>query len=217
VKTSTCSVAASSWLLAALTAASPAQYSPPDKTIEQWIALLRQPPMDAKHPDREWSMAPMALASIGEPAALAVTAVLRDDSPSSRRRAAVSLMAMGAKARVAVPELTARLKDDDATVRQTAAAALGLIGLVSAEVVDGLVETLVGDAQAAVRESAATSLGRLKDKRAIAGLREATRDANGAVRQSAARALRTIERGTNPGTPEAHSQGSSPPEESPKP
>jgi len=166
--------------------------SPPGKTLAQWLALLREPPTDPKKPDRDWSLAPMALARIGAPAAPGVAAALRDGSPSTRRRAAVSLLAMGPKGQAGIPDLIQALKDTEASVRKTSAAALASIGTASSEVVTALAAALK-DPEAAVREATATSLGRLRAQAAIAALTEATKDTNGAVRQAAERALRRVE------------------------
>jgi HEAT repeat protein len=161
------------------------------KPLSHWLALLRAEPKDPKKPEAEWSRAPTALAHIGEPAVDGVIAALRDPSASNRRRAAVSLLAMGPKAGSAAPALVKALADAAVPVRQTAAAALGATGVATDEVAAALISALK-DREAAVRESAATSLGRLRVKAAVTDLEATHADPNAAVREAARKALGRI-------------------------
>jgi HEAT repeat protein len=161
------------------------------KPMSHWLTLLREEAKDPKSPDTDWSRAPIALAHIGEPAARGVASALGDASPSTRRRAALSLLAMGPKASAAAADLVKALHDDTAPVRQMAAQALGLAGVASADVVAGLIAALK-DPETAVREACATSLGRLGAHEAQPALTEATTDPNWAVKDAAAKALERI-------------------------
>lgn len=183
------------------------------KPMSHWLGLLNETQKDPTKTNPEWSRAPMELAKIGGPAVPGLTAALQNGSASTRRRAALSLLAMGRKGEAAASDLAKGTKDSETPVRQTSAAALGSIGAASREVVAALVAALK-DPEAAVREAAATSLGRLKAAEATPALTEATQDGNGAVRASAARALRRIA-GKRETAPKAASPGADPQKTSP--
>jgi len=207
-------VYASVFLVAGGIRAQEAEPSSDGKPMSHWLGLLNETPKDPSKPNPEWSRAPMELAKIGVPAVPGLKAALQNASASTRRRAALSLLAMGRKGEPAAADLAKATKDSETAVRQTSAAALGSIGATSSEVVAALVAALK-DPEAAVREAAATSLGRLKAVEATPALTEATKDGNGAVRTSAARALRRIagkdETGPKAAAPGADSQRTLPP------
>ncbi len=86
-------------------------------------------------------------------------ALLEDDEPRLRRRAAIAIGRVGLAE--GVEPLVARLEDPDPDVRTMVAFSLGLLG--DRRAADPLVRTLTNDADARVRGRAADALGRLGD------------------------------------------------------
>ena len=122
-----------------------------------------------------------------EPVAAGRLAAPAPDAGDVRRAAARSLGRLGSDVH---PLLTDALAAPDAQVRRGAAEALGWIG---AEALPALTAALKND-DAAVRRASARSLGRWGPaaRPAEAALVEALRDADPAVRDAAAEALRRI-------------------------
>jgi HEAT repeat protein len=122
-----------------------------------------------------------------------LVSLLKATGRSARLNAAAALACRGAKAKKAVPALAEALKDHDAGVRKLAALALGDIGAGAKGAVPALVAAL-RDENASVRRRVVVALGEIGDTIAVLALREAAKEGDEAVRESAANALQTLTR-----------------------
>jgi HEAT repeat protein len=134
----------------------------------------------------------IALASVGEPAAVPLTELLRDPDPRVRLLGAQTLWTLGPRAKAVVPQLAEALKDESAPVRMNAAMALEAIGFPAAPAVPGLI-ALLRDPDWSVRQHAAQALGAIgPDARAaVPALTKAAKD--DFTRDAATRALQKIQ------------------------
>ncbi|HSF08941.1 MAG TPA: HEAT repeat domain-containing protein, partial [Nitrospirales bacterium] len=87
---------------------------------------------------------------------------LRDDSEALRNHAASQLGAVGEEA---IPKLINMFLEDDCVIREAATSALVQMG---EPAVDPLIEALKDDEEWAVREQAATALGKLRAIKSVA-------------------------------------------------
>ncbi len=123
------------------------------------------------------------LVALGPPAVPFIVGELK--SGPARMRASVALVLGQIRHVTTVPHLADRLNDPDHEVRDAAERALADMGGVAVPVL----LTRLGDANPAVRRTAATVLGEIGDPRAITPLLGALADEDIGVRQSAAEAL----------------------------
>jgi HEAT repeat protein len=158
---------------------------PPD--ILALVGDLRDP-----HPEVR-TRAMLEILRVGEPAALAVAALLDDPAPRTRVTAAQTLWSLGPKAKPAVPRLAAALHDPLVEVRAAVATLCEALGPAAAPVVPALAGAL-RDEDWNVRQHAAIALGNIGPAAAAAvpALEEAAKD--DFLRGAASEAMRKIQR-----------------------
>jgi HEAT repeat protein len=100
----------------------------------------------------------LALISLGEPAAPALSSLLRNGEDDEQLLAATTLWGMGARASSAVPALADCLADPQAKLRVTCAMALENMGSAARDAVPALARA-VRDPEKEVRQAAVKALG----------------------------------------------------------
>ena len=121
----------------------------------------------------------------------ALGSALIDKDQEVRGAAAVSLGDHADAA--AVPALSAALYDKSPFVRAQAAHALGVNKRDAIQAVPALINLLSKDSDEEVRRQAATALGQIGDRSALAALEQARRDKDPYLVEAAVDAIRTIE------------------------
>jgi HEAT repeat protein len=154
------------WLMAALILLSVASMSSAAAArqtaeVEKYCAMLHS--LD----DAERETARVELTKIGRPAVPQVLAVLAGDPVYLGREGAAFVLGRIKDGR-AVGPLVAALKDDYAAVREQASLALAEIG--GPKTVDAVLEALDHGGSELFLEAAATTLGRLGDRRSLPAL-----------------------------------------------
>jgi HEAT repeat protein len=128
-----------------------------------------------------------------------VAGALRDQDPSVRLSAALSLEAFGPSGKDGVPELIAAISDNDARVRSAAVSALGRIGPAANSAVPLLLLRLVDQNEPII--GAAESLGQIGAP-AVGALANALSHADSDVRAAAAKALGRLGPAATPSVPQ---------------
>jgi HEAT repeat protein len=155
--------------------------------VEKYCAMLHS--LD----DGERETARAELVKIGRPAVWPVIAVLGTDPVYLGREGAAFVLGRLGDRR-AVKPLVAALKDDYDAVRQEASLALVRIG--GPLTVDAVLEAMDRETSDVFLAAAATTLGRLGDRRALAVLARLEKSPNNDVAKAAADAARRIRFGS---------------------
>jgi HEAT repeat protein len=154
--------------------------------IPKLISELKSPREEVR------GRAGVALAAVGEPAAVPLTELLRDPDPRVRLLGAQTLWTLGPRAKAVVPQITEALKDESVPVRMNATMALEAIGFPAASATPALI-ALLRDPDWSVRQHAAQALGAIGPdaKSAVPALTRAARD--DFTRDAATKALQKIQ------------------------